>query len=579
MMRRRWLIGLLVALPLGGPAIALDPAPERASGWTAQTAVVAERAMVVTANPAASEAAIAVLDEGGTAADALVTAQAVLNLVEPQSSGVGGGALLLYWDARTRRLTTLDGRETAPASARADRFLAADGTPLPFSEAVPGGLSVGVPGTVRLLAAVHARFGRRPWAVLWQPAIRLADRGFPISARLAGAIAAHAESFRPFPATAAYFLDAAGAPRAEGTILRNPALAETFRAIAAGGADAFYHGPLAAAIAAAVSSAPVNPATLTEDDLAGYAVRERPPVCVRYRLWLVCGMGPPSSGGIAVGQILGILEHFDLAAMGPRADGVHLLLEASRLAFADRDRYLADPDHVRVPVAGLLEPAYLTARAQRVDLDRSIGLARPGNPRWDQPEPRADDRSDGPPGTSHLVIVDSEGSVASMTTTIEAGFGSRITVGGFLLNNELTDFSFQPVIDARPVANRVAAGKRPRSSMAPTIVFGADGEPVLALGSPGGSRIIGYVAQALIAMLDWGMTAQEAVAMGHVVNRNGPSELEAGTRVAGLARALAARGHDVRLGEQNSGLNVVDLRGGRLAAGVDPRREGRAIGR
>lgn len=570
---------LLLALLLCGPAAALDPAPEAASGWTGRTAVAGERAMVVTANAAASEAAIAVLDAGGTAADALVSAQAVLNLVEPQSSGVGGGALLLYWDASTRRLTTLDGRETAPASARADRFLATDGAPLSFEKAVPGGLSVGVPGTVRLLAAAHGRFGRRPWAELWAPAIRMAEDGFAISPRLAGAIAANAESIRAFPATAAYFLDAGGAAKPAGAILRNPALAETFRRIATGGADAFYRGPVAAAIAAAVAAAPVNPATLTEADLAGYAVRERPPVCVAYRVWRVCGMGPPSSGGVAVGQILGILSHFDIAAMGPRADGIHVLLEASRLAFADRDRYLADPDHVRVPVAGLLEPGYLTARAQLVDLDRAIGQARPGNPRWDPPEPRGDDRSDGPPGTSHLVVVDAEGSVASLTTTIEAGFGSRILVGGFLLNNELTDFSFRPVIDGRPVANRVAAGKRPRSSMAPTIVFDRDGDPAIALGSPGGSRIIGYVAQTLVAMLDWGMSAQDAVAMGHVINRNGPTELEVGTSVAALAAALQARGHDVRLGEQNSGLHVVDLRGGRLTAGVDPRREGLAIGR
>jgi gamma-glutamyltranspeptidase/glutathione hydrolase len=570
---------LLLALLLCGPAAALDPAPEAASGWTGRTAVTGERAMVVTANAAASEAAIAVLDAGGTAADALVSAQAVLNLVEPQSSGVGGGALLLYWDASTRRLTTLDGRETAPASARADRFLATDGAPLSFEKAVPGGLSVGVPGTVRLLAAAHGRFGRRPWGELWAPAIRMAEDGFAISPRLAGAIAANAESIRAFPATAAYFLDAAGAAKPEGAILRNPALAETFRRIATGGADAFYRGPVAAAIAAAVAAAPVNPATLTEADLAGYAVRERPPVCVAYRVWRVCGMGPPSSGGVAVGQILGILSHFDMAAMGPRADGIHVLLEASRLAFADRDRYLADSDHVRVPVAGLLEPGYLTARAQLVDLDRSVGQARPGNPRWDPPEPRGDDRSDGPPGTSHLVVVDAEGSVASLTTTIEAGFGSRILVGGFLLNNELTDFSFRPVIDGRPVANRVAAGKRPRSSMAPTIVFDRDGDPAIALGSPGGSRIIGYVAQTLVAMLDWGMSAQDAVAMGHVINRNGPTELEVGTSVAALAAALQARGHDVRLGEQNSGLHVVDLRGGRLTAGVDPRREGLAIGR
>lgn len=574
---------LLAALLLG-PAAALAQEPARPAPETATTAaqkpvVQARRTMVVSAHPAATGAGMAVLDAGGTAVDAAITVQLVLNLVEPQSSGIGGGAFMLHWDGEERRLITLDGRETAPSAAEPGYFLKPDGTPMAFEEAVPGGRSVGVPGTMALLSLAHDLHGRRAWAELLEPAIRLAEEGFPISSRLAAQIAADAAKLRALPATAAYFLQPDGSAKAAGTQLRNPAFAATLRRLAAEGASAFYRGEIAHALVRTVREAPVNPGLMTEADLAAYRVKLREPVCSPYRAQLVCGMGPPSSGGVAVAQILGLLEHVDLTGLGPTADGAHVLAEASKLAFADRDLYLADPDFVRIPLPGLLDPAYLTARAQAIRLDAAMPRAVAGNPPWRDALLLAPDQRDERPGTSHLVVVDGAGSIVSMTTTIESGFGSRLMTGGFLLNNELTDFAFQPQAGGRPVANRVEGGKRPRSSMAPTIVLGRGGEPVLAIGSPGGSRIIGYVAQAIVAALDWGMSAQEAVAMGHVVNRNGPTELEPGTPVAAWEEPLRARGHEVRLMEQGSGLHAVLWRGGLMESGVDPRREGAAAGR
>ena len=466
--------------------------------------------MVVSAHPAATEAGIAVLDAGGSAVDAAIAIQLVLNLVEPQSSGIGGGAFMLHWDGAGRRLTTLDGRETAPAAAGPDHFLNPDRTPLTFEEAVPGGRSVGVPGTLALLRLAHELHGRRPWADLLAPAIRLAEEGFPVSPRLAALIAADASRLKPFPATAAYFLE---------------------------------------------------------------------PVCASYRTLLVCGMGPPSSGGVAVAQVLGLLEHVDMRAPGATAEGAHALAEASKLAFADRDLYLADADFVRLPLPGLLDRGYLATRAQTIRLDAAMPKAVGGSPPWRDAMLLSPDERDERPGTSHFTVVDGEGSIVAMTTTIEAGFGSRLMTGGFLLNNELTDVAFQPESGGRPVANRVEGGKRPRSSMAPTIVLDGNGDPLLAIGSPGGSRIIGYVAQAIVAALAWGMSAQEAVSMGHVVNRNGPTELEAGTAVELWQEPLKARGHEVRVMEENSGLHAVPWRDGVMESGVDPRREGAAAGR
>jgi gamma-glutamyltranspeptidase/glutathione hydrolase len=563
-----------------GAAVAQDrPAPEAASGWQAKPAVTAERFMIVTANPLASEAGSAVLERGGSAVDAMVTAQFVLNLVEPQSSGIGGGAFLLHWDAKARKLQTFDGRETAPAAAGPGLFLKPDGTPMAFDEAVPGGRSVGVPGTLALLELAHRLHGRLPWAELVGPAADLAEKGFEVSPRLAGAIAESAERLQPFAATRAYLLGADGAPRQAGVTLRNPAFAETLRRIAAEGSAPFYRGRIGDAIVEAVRSAPVNPGLMTREDLAAYRVILREPVCRPYRVYEVCGMGPPSSGGVAVLQILGLLEHFDMAGLGPGVDGMQALLEASKLAFADRNLYLADTDFVPAPLEGLLDPAYLTARAQLIRLDGSVQKAVAGNPPWRNRAPRAPDAGEKAPGTSHLVIVDGDGNALSMTTTIESGFGSRLMAGGFLLNNELTDFAFAPEEGGRPVANRVEGSKRPRSSMAPTIVFDAVGGPKLLLGSPGGSQIIGYVAQALVGVLDWGMTPQQAVAMGHVLSRNGPAELEAGTEAAALEAPLAARGQKVQVKSLNSGLHGIGIEEGRLVSGVDPRREGAARGR
>lgn len=574
-------VALGIALAAGPAAQAQDrPPPERPSGWTDKAPVTAERFMVVSANGLATDAGAAVLERGGSAADALVAVQLMLNLVEPQSSGIGGGAFLLYWDAKAGKLTTFDGRETAPRAAGPDLFLKPDGTPMGFMEAVVGGRSVGVPGTLALLELAHRLHGRLPWAELLQPTIDLAERGFPISPRLAGAIAGpDGQGLDRFETTKAYFLEPDGKPKAAGTVLKNPDFAATLRKIAAEGSASFYRGDIGAAIVRTVRESPANPAQMTMEDLAGYRVILREPVCRPYREVEVCGMGPPSSGGLTVLQMLGILEHVNMAGQGPTVDGVHAFLEAAKLAYADRDLYIADPDFVSVPTWGLLDPLYLTTRAQQLRLDSAMEKATAGNPLWRRAAEWAPDMSHERPGTSHFVIVDADGNAVSMTTTIESGFGSRLMAGGFLLNNELTDFSFQPQESGRPIANRVEGGKRPRSSMAPTIVFDRTGDPMLLVGSPGGSRIIPYVAQVIVGVVDWGMTPQEAINQGHIVNRNGPTELEAATPIAALEQPLTARGHKVQLRDQNSGLHAIMIEPGRLTSGVDPRREGAAKGR
>ncbi|MFK8250609.1 gamma-glutamyltransferase [Ancylobacter terrae] len=578
---RRFAILLVLGL-LATPATAQQAAdalaPEGATGILANPPVTARHWMVAAANPLAAEAGAEMLRAGGNAIDAMVAVQLVLGLVEPQSSGLGGGGFLVYWDAAARRLTTFDGRETAPMAATPTLFQDANGEPLKFLDAVIGGRSVGTPATPRLLETVHRRFGRLAWGRAFAPAIRLADEGFDVSPRLAGLIAAEAASLARFPPTRAYFLDAEGKPRSAGSRLANPAYAATLRLLAEQGADAFYSGPLAGDIVRTVREAPGNPGVLALEDLAAYRVKEREPVCAPYRGLDVCGMGPPSSGALTVGQILGLLQPYDLKALGASSvESWRLIADASRLAFADRERYMADSDFVPMPTRGLLAPDYLAARAALLRGDDALPEVAPGTPKWDHAQRQADDESLELPSTSHISIVDAEGNVVSMTTTIEAGFGSRLMVGGFLLNNELTDFSFRTQKDGVPIANRVEPGKRPRSSMAPTLVM-KDGRPLLALGSPGGSQIIGYVAKTLIAHFDWGMDIGAAIAAPNILARFGPVEIEQGTPAEGLAPGLKALGFDVRSGPMTSGVQAILIGDGVLTGAADPRREGAVIG-
>jgi gamma-glutamyltranspeptidase/glutathione hydrolase len=586
-MRRAGLSCLLPALALAtllplqaGAQQATDLVqPEQATGSRAAAAVTAKHQMVVAANPLAAQAGLDVLRAGGSAADAAVAVQTVLGLVEPQSSGLGGGAFFVWYDAASGELTTFDARETAPAEATPDLFRGAGGKPLPFFDAVVGGRSVGVPGVPRLLETVHRRYGTRPWNSLFEPAIRLADDGFAVSPRLAAAIAEDKGRLDLEPSTRAYFFDAAGAPLPAGHRLANPAYAETLKALAHGGADAFYNGRIGARLVEAVRTHPKNPGLLSGRDMAAYRVKERPAVCARYRGHEVCGMGPPSSGAFAIGQILGMLEPFDLTTLGADdPESWRLIGDATRLAFADRERYLADSDFVSIP-KGLLDPAYLRDRSALLRRPTALGEdeATAGEPPWDKAELRLDGVSAEMPSTSHFVVVDAAGNVASVTTSIENGFGARLMVDGFLLNNQLTDFAFSPVEGGHNVANRVEPGKRPRSSMSPTIVL-RDGKPAFALGSPGGSSIISYVATTLIGLIDWKMDMQAAIAMPHLVNRFGPYDIEKGTKAEDLADDLTSLGFTVAVKDLNSGLHGIAWTPAGLVGGADPRREGVALG-
>ena len=495
----------------------------------AREAVVAHKFIVAAAHPLAAQAGYDILKRGGSALDAAIAVQMVLGLVEPESSGIGGGAFLLHWSEAEHRLRSYDGRETAPAAARPDRFLH-----MGFEEARTGGRSVGVPGVIRMLELAHQRHGRLPWAELFEPAIRHAEEGFILSPRLEAVLRGE---------------DLLYQGKKAGERVFNPAYAATLRAVAQGGARAFYEGAIASDMARAARAG-----ELTEADIAGYRALEREPVCGAYRAWRVCSMGPPSSGGIGVLQILGILERTRFGAAPPQsAEAVHFFSEAGRLAYADRARYLGDPDFVRIPTKSLLEGSYLDKRAKLIG-ERSLRQALPG---------------DREAGTSHFSIVEANGDAVAMTTTIESGFGSRILVRGFLLNNELTDFDFTP-----GGANEVRGGKRPRSSMAPTMVFDAQGRLQLLVGSPGGSQIINYVAKALVGVLDWKLDIQQAIDAPNFGSRNGPTQLERGTRYEALAPALAGRGHDIRLSEMESGLHGIERVPGGWRGGADPRREG-----
>ncbi|MEQ8665229.1 MAG: gamma-glutamyltransferase [Rhodospirillales bacterium] len=536
----------------------------------------AQKYMAATANPLATETALEILRRGGSAVDAAIAAQMVLTLVEPQSSGLGGGAFMLHFDSETGRIVTYDGRETAPASARPDMFLGADGEPMKWMDAVVGGRSVGVPGLLRMLELAHDDHGILTWSELFADAIRLAEEGFPVSARLNGLIKAD-KQLRVFPDTEGYFFGPDGEPHPVGTVLHNTPLANTLAIIADGGADSFYTGPIARDIADTVSNAPLNPASMTPSDIARYRAIKRDAVCGPYRGFTVCGMPPPSSGGITTLQILGILERFDMSGGADDLATAHLLAEASRLAFADRNQYIADPNVVPQP-AGLLDAAYLAERAALIDPAKSMGRAKAGKPENETMLRFAPSGDEQGVSTTHLVIVDGAGDVVSLTSSIETQFGSRLMVRGFLLNNQLTDFSFVADKKGVPIANRVEAGKRPRSSMAPTIMLNGDGSFRLAVGSPGGSSIIGYVTKTLVAYIDWGMNIQDAIEVPHIVNRNARTRLEKDTAAEALAPGLEALGHTVNITRMTSGLQGISREDGVLLGGADPRREGVALG-
>ena len=538
-------------------------------------AALAEGGVVSAADPRAAEAGREILRSGGSAADAAMAMMLALSVVEPQSSGIGGGGFLVHHDGNNGLIATIDGREAAPASAAPDRFIRPDGTPMPFREAVPGGLSVGVPGNIRLMARAHQRWGKLPWARLFDPAIRLAGEGFTVSGPLARALSRTPVTWSDFPeARALYWED--GKPKPAGATVRNAALATLLRTIASSGPDAFYAGDNADAIVRAVSQAPRNPASFTAADLAGYRAKDRAAVCGRYRVYRVCGMGPPSSGATTVLQILGMIERFDMAKLGrddPRA--WHLIAEAMLLAYADRDTYLADRDFVAVPVAGLIDPAYLAGRSKLISMDKSLTSYAAGTP------PGAAIRtaavSGEISGTTHFVAIDGAGNIASMTSTVEGPFGSQLIANGMVLNNELTDFSFAPEKDGAPVANRIEPGKRPLSSMSPTIVYGPDGKPILALGSAGGKRIIMHVAKALIGVLDWGMPAAEALALPNIFFTKDALLVEAGTPLDAMRPALEKLGRTVAPAELPSKLNAVERTRESWRGAADPRSEGAAL--
>jgi len=597
--RRLWAV-VAMALALAAchtPVNVQPPAPELGSGYRIGLSTRhAERYMAAAANPLAAEAGREMLRQGGSAIDAAIAMQAVLTLVEPQSSGIGGGAFIMLWDGQN--VHAYDGRETAPAGATEQLLLKVDGTPMAFRDAQIGGRSVGTPGVLRALEMAHRKTGRLPWAKLFEPAIRLSEQGFAISPRLHMLIAED-RFIAQSPDMAAYFLNADGTPKAAGTLLKNPPLAAVFRRIAKEGPDALHHGPIADEIARNVQGH-ANAGSLSVADLNGYAARERAPLCTDYKQWKVCGMPPPSSGGIAVAQILGVLQALEArdprlaiapmtpvksaspAGLEPTSEAVHLIAEAGRLAFADRALYVADPDFTPVPVAGLVAPDYLAHRAERIG-ERSMGIAKPGQPAGVQVT-YAPDRSPMRISTSHLVAVDGLGGAVSMTTTVEGAFGSHVMVQGFLLNNQMTDFSFIPEENGHPVANRVQPGKRPRSSMAPTLVFDRQsGELLLTVGSPGGPQIIEYVSKALVALLDWKLEPQAAIGLPNFGSRNGATELEAGLFSPGLKQALKDRGHALSETEMTSGIQAIVLTRDAegkvlLSGGADPRREGEALG-
>ncbi|WP_230969034.1 gamma-glutamyltransferase family protein [Nitrogeniibacter aestuarii] len=569
-MRRKLCMVLLCVL--FGTAWAQQATPELATGHTFKPAVKAARFMAVTANPHATDAAVSILRAGGSATDAAIAAALVLNVVEPQSSGIGGGGFLLHYARDSGLRTAYDGRERAPAAADEALFLRADGEPLGFFDAVVGGRSIGVPGLLKMLELAHGDSGRLPWRRLFEPAIRLAEAGFPVSERLHALLAAD-RFLRQDVAARRLFYTASGDALPVGGLLRNPSLARVLRAVADGGADVFYRGEIAKSIVDGVQAA-ANPGVLSLDDLANYEARRLPVLCGEYQGFEVCGMPPPSAGGGTVLEILGLLKRFRMQERAPGSPfAMHLFAESSRVAFADRDAWYGDPTTMTVTPADLLAPDYLQQRAQLINPAQAAdGAVEPGLP---QEARSVHARSPELPSTSHLSIVDAQGNAVAMTASIENAFGSRLLVSGFLLNNQLTDFSFRPRNERGLHPNRAGAGRQPRSSMAPTLVFDAQGDLYAALGSPGGSHIINYVAGTLVGLIDWGMPPDAVIALPHVSNRNGTTEVEDTPEGAALAEVLVGVfGHQVKLRDLTSGLHVIVRDGAGWLGAADSRREG-----
>lgn len=574
-------IALLALMLIGVAARARDlqKEPEAPTGFVAKQLVVASRHMVVAAHPLAAEAGQAILRRGGSAVDAVIAVQFVLGLVEPQSSGVGGGAFIVHWDQSQKLVTTFDGRESAPAAARPDRFMR-DGVAMSFPDAVRSGLSVGVPGALKALELAHQKYGKLVWAELMKPAITLAEAGFPISPRLYQLLNGEgAESFAP--EARRYFFNDDGTAKAAGSLLKNPEYAETLKAIARDGANALHRGPIAQAIVDTVANAPVVKGDMTLADLAGYEAKERAAVCFAYHGNKICGMGPPSSGLLTVGQMLKLVAPMSAppgSDPASRTGAMHLLAEAGKLAFADRNKYIADPDFVTVP-SGLLDDDYLAERRKLIVSGSAMAKPEPGEPPGLAKRSFGIDGTVERPGTSHVSIVDKDGNAVAMTTTIEGAFGSHLWAKGFLLNNELTDFSFRPVDDhGEKIANAVEGGKRPRSSMAPTLVFDGDGNLRGVTGSPGGSRIIFYVAKTLVALIDWELDAQTAAAFTNFGSDGGPVVYEAGLPQSKDLEQLKSYGQALQSDQMTSGIHTIWRRDGRLEGGADPRREGVALG-
>ncbi|MGB3721635.1 MAG: gamma-glutamyltransferase [Pacificimonas sp.] len=567
------------ALALTGTLLACAPAAQPAAPKGDAAAIHGDNysALVSAAHPEAARAGEEILRAGGSAADAALAVLVALTVVEPQSSGIGGGGFLIYHDAESGRTYALDGRETAPRAATPTMFLDENGEPKDYRASQMGGMSVGIPGNIRLMEQAHKRFGKLPWSRVFQPAIRLARDGWDMTPRLHQMLDGRKDRAGLTEWGRATFYTAGDMPKPVGTRLTNPALASFLERVATGGPNEFYYGRSARRIVDAVTNASVNPQVMTTADLSDYAAKWRDPLCGTYREYKVCGMPPPSSGGTTVIAMLKQLERFDLASMGPDdPDSWHVIAESMRLAFADREKYLGDPDFVNVPAEGLISPAYTAQRGMRINIGKAATEVSAGTPIGAPDVALASSPDDG--GTSHFAIADRDGDVVSLTSTIESVWGSGLTANGYFLNNELTDFSFQPVVDDLPAANAAAPGKRPRSSMSPTIVYAPSGEVAFAIGAAGGPTIIAQTAKAIIGVIDWNMSIDEAIAAPQLYAALGPTVIEADTAIADFEAGLKAKGHEVRVSSLPLKANGVQRRGRGWIGGADPRGEGEVAG-